>query len=189
MIADFNTDNNFWDTYPDMKSMEPFKSLHKADKSKKKHDSSWMMWAIALVESTGSNWFYLPDKYERVASDHLATPDIDWDLYETHILQFRATQMTQAERSLSDWNLMMAKRDRYLKSKDYHFDEQIDEFDSEGEVIGTTFEKGTAEALDKAFSTTPKMYADYEKIKKVLDEERTIIQNSDNKSLGDQGQI
>lgn len=191
MITQFNTDENFWKLYPDFKVMEPFVTLYTEDKSKEKLISSTIMWGIALAESHESSWYNLNDKYQRIKEDFIKSKDLDWSIYESHIQQFKETQLSQAEKSLTAWNELMSKRDRYLKNQEYYFDEYKMDPNTGDTMYSKTgapiLVKGTAEQLDKAYSTTPKMYSDYDKIKKMLAEEKTIISNSDNESLGDQG--
>lgn len=192
-MANFNTEVSFWEEFSGLKTMEPFADFMSKDKSKDKSGSSKVMWAIALAELHDSDWYNLPDKYNKLQSDFLKKKDHNWLDYEALIAQFKATQLTQAERSLSAWNEMMAKRDKYLKAQDYYFDQYA--VDDNGDNIvsktGRNIEvKGTAEQLDKAYGTTPKMYADYEKIKKSLEQEHAIATtNKGSVSLSDQGLI
>lgn len=191
-MSSYNTDISFWEEFSGLKIMEPFATFRNKDKSKNKVDSSKVMWAIALAELHDSEWYNIPDKYEKLVTDFLKKKDHNWKDYEDLIVQFKAVELTQAERSLTAWNEMMAKRDKYLKSQDYYFDQFLldDNGDNVVSKTGRNVEvKGTAEQLDKAYSTTPKMYADYEKIKKAIEEERSVIMNIDSGSLTDQGLI
>ena len=182
-MANFNTDILFWEEFPE------FTTFRDKDKSRDKRGSSKIMWAIALAERHDSEWYNLPEKYNRLSIDFLKKDNHNWDNYEDLIVQYKEFQLTQAERSLSAWNEMMAKRDKYLKSRDYHFDEVQEEKDDDGVVTGERLVKGTAEQLDKAYSVTPKMYSEYQKIKKTLDEERSTFISAEGSSLTDQGQM
>ena len=189
-MANFDTDLSFWEEFPGLKIMEPFAGFRSKDKSKNKEGSSKLMWAIALAELHTSEWYHLPNKYDKLTTDFLKKKDHNWKDYEDLIEQFKSIQLSQSERSLTAWNEMMVKRDRYLKDQDYYFDQYLLD-DQENNIVSKTGAfitvKGTAEQLDKAYSTTPKMYADYEKIKKVLQEEKSIVSIIDGSSLSDQG--
>jgi hypothetical protein len=191
-MGNYNTDISFWDDNPDLTIMEPFASFRNSDKSKGRQKSSQVMWAITIAESQDSTWYHLPDKYEKLATDFLKDPLHKWSSYEHLIEQYRSTKLTQAQRSLIAWNEMMLKRDRYLKNQDYYFD-QYDVDENGDNVTSRTGAfitvKGTAEQLDKAFSTTPKMYSDYEKIKKMLEEENNTYIAVDGSSLTQQREI
>lgn len=183
-MANYNTENIFWEEYSELKVMEPFATFYEKDTTKSKTGSSKIMWAITLAERHDSEWYNLPDKYAKLASDFLKK-DINWDHYEDLIVQYKSTQITQAERSLSAWNEMMSKRDKYLKKQHYHFDEEQTVINEQGEAV-VKFVKGTAEQLDKAYSVTPKMYAEYEKIRKLLEEEKNTQLAVDGRSLSAQ---
>jgi hypothetical protein len=68
----------------------------------------------------------------------------------------------------------MLKRDKYLKNQDYYFDQYAVDKNGNNILSKTGQEvtvKGTAEQLDRAFGVTPKMYSDFFKIKKDIEEE------------------
>lgn len=192
MITDLDIDKDFWECYPEFKVLAPFKAFYKGDRSKNKNQSSKIMWAIALAESHHSNWYNLGDKYDRLRTDFLGDKNFKWDAYEALIDAFKDTQLTQAEKSLTAWNEQMMKRDRYLKNQEYYFDQYALDENGDNRYSKTgqpVLVRGTAEQLDKAYSATPKMYADYDKIKKAIDEERSVVNNIDGKSLSDMGVI
>ena len=47
-LKNFDLEVNFWKVNPQLKIPEVFSKLYRNDKSKGKHDSSQIMWAIAL---------------------------------------------------------------------------------------------------------------------------------------------
>ena len=52
-------DSNFWDNYPDLLLMDEFSKVYEEDKSKKKEESSLLMWAIDYAnrpDSTNCNY-------------------------------------------------------------------------------------------------------------------------------------
>jgi hypothetical protein len=151
---------NFWDVNPNYKIL--FDEFFESDKTKDKAKSSTIMWAFYLVLHPNSDFYNLPDKRRLVKDKFVKDKAFKWETYSKQESLFKESSLTQAERSLYEWNEYMRKRDEYLKKQDYFFDY----FDKTGKLV-----KGTAEQLDKAYGVTPKMYADYDKIQKSLKEE------------------
>lgn len=165
---------NFWETFSEFRVINEFDQLYKEDKSSKKVRSSNIMWAIAFCLRRESPMYNLPNKWELAARDIIGEKDFDWESVDLVVNTFKQTQMTQAERSLLAWEELMFKRDKYLKGQEYYFDQYM--LDKNGDNVVTktgqfVTVKGTAEQLDKAFGTTPKMYSDFFKIKKEIDDD------------------
>jgi|GEM_PF-3243203 len=171
MIEKWNSSNNFWETFPHFRIIDLFDKFYK--KEKNKTFSSNIMWAIAFCVKRDSPMYNLPNKWELAAKD-IVKKDINWDDYDDIVSMFKQSVLTQAERSLLAWEELMFKRDKYLKTQDYYFDKYATN-DNGDNVLTRTGQfvtiKGTAEQLDKAFSTTPKMYSDFQKIKKEIEED------------------
>ena len=170
---------NFWELNPNFKIL--FDDLYSKDKSKDKVESSKIMWSLYLVLHPSSDFYNLPDKRTLVVEKFLKVNKFKWEDYKKEEDLFKDIGLTQAQRSLFDWNELMKGRMDYLKSQKYYFDY----VDDKGKFI-----KGTAEQLDRAFSATPKMYADYDKIVKSMQEEEYQL-GKGNKilSLTDAGEI
>jgi len=151
---------NFWELNPNFAII--LDEFYDKDKTKYKSKSSTIMWAFYLVYHPKSDFYNLPDKKTLVKDKFLKDSNFKWEDYKEIENVFRNVALTTAERSLVLWNELMEQRMDYLKAQKYYFDY----FDDNGKLI-----KGTAEQLDKAFGATPKMYADYDKIKKSLQEE------------------
>lgn len=151
---------NFWELNPTYTII--FDELYNKDKSKDKKTSSKIMWAFYYLLTPKSEFYNLPDKRELLSNKFIQEKGFKWEDYEKDEYLFKQTALTQAQRSLVDWDEFMRKRDNYLKAQEYYFDY----FDKDGKLV-----KGTAEQLDKAYSVTPKMYSDYDKIIKNLKEE------------------
>lgn len=171
MIEKWNSSNNFWEVFPHFRIIDLFDKFYK--KEKNKTFSSNVMWAIAFCVKRDSPMYNLPNKWELAAKD-IVKKDINWDDYDDIVSMFKQSVLTQAERSLLAWEELMFKRDKYLKTQDYYFDKYATN-DNGDNVLTRTGQfvtiKGTAEQLDKAFSTTPKMYSDFQKIKKEIEED------------------
>jgi len=171
MVEKWNGGNNFWETFPQFRVIDIFNKFY--TKEKDKTFSSNVMWAITFCIKRDSPMYNLPNKWELAARD-IVKKDIDWDKYEDLVAMFKHSVMTQAERSLLAWEELMFKRDKYLKNQDYYFDKYATN-DNGDNIVSRTGQlitiKGTAEQLDRAFSATPKMYSDFEKIKKNIEED------------------
>jgi hypothetical protein len=174
MIDKYYKGNNFWEVFPEFRIIEEFSTLYNEDKSKNHEYSSNLMWAISFCLKKESPMYNLPNKWELAAKDIVFDYKLKWDKYDNIIMVFKQSQMTQAERSLLAWEELMFKRDKYLKEQEYYFDQYLTNKDGDN-VLSKTGQfitvKGTADQLDRAFSTTPRMYSDYYKIKKEIDDD------------------
>jgi hypothetical protein len=193
MIGKYFKGNNFWEVLPEFRILEVFDEFYREDKSKKHEVSSGIMWAIAFCLRKESPMYNLPNRWELAAKDIAGDGSIVWDKYDKIIMAFRESYMTQAERSLLAWEELMGKRDKYLKGQEYYFDQyMVDENGDNvrsktGQLITV---KGTADQLDRAFSTTPKMYSDFYKIKKEIeDDEIKRGRGNKVKSMSDSNEI
>ena len=172
-------DVNFWELNPNYKIL--FDKLYDTDKSKAKIESSRIMWALYLILHPSSEFYNLPDKRNLTKDKFLKNPKFKWEDYKSDEDLFKDVGLTQAQRSLFDWNELMKQRMDYLKSQTYFFDY----IDKQGKLV-----KGTAEQLDRAFSATPKMYADYDKIvTSMKEEEYQMGKGKKILSLTDAGEI
>jgi len=115
----FNIERSFWEEFPQLKHFGPCKDLHNKDKSKKKDNSSMLMWAIHLLCDRNSKLYNLPDKEEVVKRDWLKDETFDLDKYSEVRAFYEETCMTQAERSLLKWNESMRSRDKFLSTQKY----------------------------------------------------------------------
>lgn len=169
----FKGTENFWKINSEYVIV--FEDFYNKDKSKDKEKSSKIMWALYFKLHPDSVFYNLPDKDNVIIERFLKEPKFKWKQYEDIEIEFKNTILTQAERSLYEWDEFMKKRDKYLKNTEYYFDQyKIDEngdniFSKTGNPV---LVKGTAEQLDKALTTTPKIFMDYGKIRKELQEEK-----------------
>lgn len=174
IIERWSPTNNFWKENPDFRVIESFNKFYNNDKSKDKEATSNIMWAIAFCIRRESPMYNLPNKWELAAKDIIKDASFSWDSVEFIINMFKQCSMTQAEKSLLDWEYMMFNRDKVLKNTRYYFDEYKTDKDGNNIMSRTgafITIKGTAEQLDRAFSATPKMYSDFAKIKKEIEED------------------
>ncbi len=166
-------DDNFWQLNPELKIPPSFKRLYDSDKNKDKKNSSALCWAVYLLIDTESKFASLPedDKKELIANDYLKEPKFDWKQLDEAINTYQELVLTPAKRALIGWNNKMMERDKFLRE--------------------TKYEIETCDSLDKMLSNTKKLYDDYQRVIKDLEEEKTKQQNKGNRraSLSDTGEI
>lgn len=167
----FKPDTIFWKVNPQFLATSPFKELYNSDKSRNKKNSSNIMWAISLCYHPESDIYYMSDKENRVF-DMIKDKSFKLDDYFNHIEVFKDMCLSQAQKSLISWEEFMVKRDKFIKTQEYNMDTGLD--------------------LDKMASATAKLYQDYFKIKKEVDEEK--LSNKTGRggkqlSLSDAGEI
>lgn len=181
ITENFNINNNFWEFHPAFKVVEPFKKVFSSDKSRGKKTSSNIMWSIALCYHPKSELFYLNDKEERVF-DMVKDRSFKLEDYYDLIEEFKDATLTQSQKSLVDWDNRMRSRDRFLKDASYSFDT----YNDHGKLV-----KGTADQLDRMAANTAKLYSEYFKIKKELNEDEQEVKGKGGKnlSLSDSGEI
>jgi hypothetical protein len=170
-----NFEDNFWKEFPDLIIPKEFGELYDSDTSKRKVKSSKIMWAIHLHSHPESKLYNLPDKEIVIARDFIKDKAFKWKNYQDHIALYKNVVLTPAERSLQTWDEIMALRDKGLKE---FYKEALEEKDAD-----------TILKLDKALSTTPKMFDDYKRIRESYEEEKTRKKGSRISSLSDSDEI
>jgi len=175
----FKGDENFWELNPQFKII--LKDFYDKDKSVNKTKSSKIMWAFYFRDHPKSDFYYLNDKDITIARDWLKNPRFNWETDIDVEKRFMDSILTQGEKSFVAWNETMKKRDLFMHDQDF----SLDAFDENGKLV-----KGTADQLDKMLANTSKLYQEYFKIKKELEQEE-IKRGKGNKpkSLSDSGEI
>lgn len=159
MINTINPDYNFWELYPDLKYMNPYKDLYKSDKSKSKKDSSVMMWFIALSHAKVSKFRSAPldgpdSRYIVVGTDYCDDPEYytkHVDKLESLIQAFIEHEYTLLERDLLTWEEVLNKRTAFIKLQSYTLE--------------------TYDDLDKMAANTSKIYDTIKKLKDEINKE------------------
>ena len=177
----FDLDNIFWDFNPQFKIVSPFKELFNSDKSRGKKTSSNIMWAISLCYCPDSDLYNLPDKEVRVF-DMVKDKSFKLEDYKEHIELFKDMSLTQAQKSLAAWDDRLRDRDRFLAEQEYHFGYDETYYDTNGEANIKSFRSNVKE-LDEMFARTAKLYQEYFKIKKELEEDDQIKKGRGGKNL------
>jgi hypothetical protein len=186
IVENFNVNNSFWEYNPSFKIASPFKELFNSDKSRGKKNSSNIMWAIALCYHPSSDLYNLPDKEVRVF-DMVKDKSFKLKDYTEYIKEFLDTCLSEAQKSLIAWDNRMKSRDGFLANQEYSFGYEVR--DEEGSLIKV--HKSNVKELDEMMSRTSRIYQEYFKIKKELNEEDQIKKGRGGKnlSLSDAGEI
>lgn len=178
----YNERANFWDLVPEFMVFETFKKFKNTDRSKDKHWSNKVMWSIVMAYDRKSPMYNIPNKLELIAVDILKKPGMKWAEDKTIIPMieiFQNSIMTQAERSLMNWEVNMQKRDNFLAEQDYTLD-RFEEIDGKMKLV-----KGSADQLDKMHAQTAKIYAQLEQIKEDLAIEESKKDGNKADDMGD----
>jgi len=184
ILENYTINANFWESNPEFTLIQPFKQLWKSDKSRGKGTSSNLMWGIAQVFHPKSEMYYLSDAKERVGIDLLGVKEKDVDkFWEDHKYltdAFVDAALSQAEKSLIAWENRMKERDQFLAEQKYTFG-----FTDENGVD----HKDNTKQLDDMLAKTAKIYDEYFKVKKELEEEEFINKKDKPKSSTATGEI
>lgn len=170
-----NFDNSFWKEFPGIQYHSVFNKLYKSDKTRNKDKSSKLMWAIYLLVNPESNLYNDPNKEKTIPETFLKDPNFKWDKYEDLIYAYKDVALTTAEKALQNWNELMEMRDKSLK-------EMYKKALEDGDIAGLA-------GLDKMIANTSKLFADYAKVKKEYEEEKTLKQGKSISSLSDSDEI
>ena len=166
----WNLDENYWILNPMIKAVKAFNNFYEKDKSKKKEESSKLMWAIAMLIDPSDYNIYRnlnqQDRAKLIAEDFLGDVKFNWDHPEIKELTDTYTQfcITVAERQLYNYESKMAEREAFINTTKY----SLDSYDEHGKAL-----KGTADKLDKMMVNTDKIFARLEDIKETISKEAT----------------
>lgn len=182
VLNNFDTEANFWIMNPQLKIV--FDDFYTKDKSKDKTESSKMMWAVALITDSDSKFDNLPqdDKKDLVAKDYLKNPKFKWAIVKDLVSTYENLILTPAKRALKIWNEKVLERAEFLKKTKYN----LGTIGGKGAYVG-----GTADLIDKMMANTKKLYDDYQRVIKDLEEEEMQEIGKGNRvaSLTDSGEI
>ncbi len=194
ILEDFTPSISFWEVCPQLAIVGPSKTVYDEDKSKKKIDSSNLMWFIVLCTDLNSKFYNLPEvgehnKYELLGKDIIG----DKNYYKKYkvkcdeLIEFYIKlQDTPAKRALREWDQKMIERARFIKETPF----TLDSYEYNEDTGKQVKVAGTAETLDKMMGATKKLYDDYERILKSLSETEADVENlgGGKTSLSDEGE-
>lgn len=148
MINTFDTDANFWSLHPDMKVISPFKQIYEDDRSKKKEDSSKMMWFIVLCYDRESKLFKqsIEERHRIIGEDYCGDSKYysKWKIVlDAAIAVYTNIQYTPMQKLMASWDKKLVERAKWLDSLSFEEDD---------------------ERVDKAMERTKKVYDGYKQI-------------------------
>lgn len=130
-IKNYNIENNFWEEFPMLKAITPFKDLYKSDKKRGKVISSKLMWALAsYVDISSANPLSNQsdeDKIALIESDYINVK-FDKVKYKDHISKMRDILLTKEYRALYNLVSKLEQRTKLIEDTDYSI-ENADKLD------------------------------------------------------------
>ena len=186
LLGSLDTELNFWDANPNFTSISLYKTFKQKDKSKKKEDSSRIMWAIALFADKHPENVWKNEneetKKDMLASDVIGNPKFNWDDVQDLVNMYKDKVLTIPEKDLVNFEIKMHERQRFIDSTPF----SLDSFSDSGKLV-----KGTATQLDKMLTETGKVYTQYEELKAKFDksEEEGHVRGGRTESASEDGTI
>lgn len=169
LIKSWNTDLNFWELNPLMKTIGEFKDLFNNDKSKNKVDSSKVMWAIALLIDPNENnvWRNVTEDEKKllIKEDFLEDKKFFWEdpfivkLIEKYIHHC----LTHSEKELLIYEEKLIQRAKFIKETDFTLD-----YYAENDKGTISLKRGTADQLDKMLLNTKKIFDQVKETKAMI---------------------
>ena len=189
VTKNWNTDENYWQMNPIMKTFEIFKKLYLKDKSKGKAHSSLLMWAIALLvdPSEENPWRNLPEDEKKllISGDFLKINNFNWEDSEiVDLISFyEYIGLTKSERHLKQLEEKALERGRFIMQTPY----SLDSFDEETNKII----KGTFNQLDSMLTNSLKVFQQIDQIKVLITKEKIegVGKGGAVESLSEKGQL
>lgn len=163
IIGTFTPEVNFWELYPNLLLLEPFKKFKGRDRTAGGHGerSSKEMWGFAFLYDMGhANYLRsLPEdtRKEWIANDILKQPNYDWNK-EAEVSELMQKLCQPApQRALYDLQKKMDDRMQFIHNTDYSLDSYGITPDGKKFI-----KKGTADQLDKMMINTNKIFEQIE---------------------------
>lgn len=175
ILQSYSPDKNFWEENPQFTTIQPFRGFWKSDRTKGKLHSSNVMWAIALIYHPKSDVYNVDNKEENILPTVLDIKEKDVEVFledkKVLIEAFIDAALSQAQKSLVAWNGRLKSRDGFLANQEYTFG-------YEKEIDGVVYNfKDNTKPLDDMAAKTARLYEEYFKINKELNEEESISRN------------
>jgi len=178
LLKTFDNSVKFWKANPLLTKIEPFKDLYKKDRSFDKHESSTMLWFIAICydQSSDNTLRNIPTEERLILMGNDLYEDEEFYnrnklKLEPYIEAYLALCETPAMKALRLWNNKMLERAKFINDTKYTLE--------------------NAKELDVIMVNTPKLFNDYQRILKDLSEEEDIdsVRGGGEQSLKDKRQI
>lgn len=122
---------NFWEANPQFKLVAPFKFLYEEDKSKKKSDSSTMMWFTVYCYYPLSIFHKLDEdeKHSLIGEDYCGSISYYTEHKSTLdmlIQNFSNMCLSPMQRQLLELEMLLNKRAAFIRQQDYTFENAKD---------------------------------------------------------------
>lgn len=187
----WNTDENYWQLNPIMKTIPKFKVLFDKDKSKNKQKSSKIMWAIALFLDPNEHNVWRntrkEDKTKLIEEDFMKGEDFKFSYPPVIELleEYLDKCITVAQKELINIENKLQERGKFIKETPYKLDSYEETENGYKKV------KGTAEQLDKMLVGTYQIYKQFAQIKKDITEEsnKGSVKGGQTESASEKGLI
>jgi hypothetical protein len=126
---------NFWETYPEVKSISPFKEFRLADKKAANRVSSKYMWAFAAYTDVNSPLYNMPeDERISVIEDDYIGRKFDLRKFEKHISVMRRLLLSKEHVALDNLIKKLEERTKLIQDTEY----TIENADKLDKLIGNT---------------------------------------------------
>ena len=181
MIKTYDTDLNFWQEHPDLKS-KIFAKINKEDRSKNKSKSSLLMWCIAMIFDDESKYYNVPMNGENGKAfivfesfmNNCNYYEENRELVDELGTYYEFLCSTPAKRHLKAIENLLDDRTKYLTDNKYT-------------KLPTVKE---AVELDKLVISTDRLTETYENaVKRLSKEKNSKTKGNVKKSAGDKEQI
>lgn len=173
----FDINVNFWSNNPQVALIEPFRELYENDNNPNKETSSKVAWCC---------WLYSDPNYEnkvyRLPIDQKKStilyyyPEFDFDdeIIKKCLSSYDELLLTPAAKAFKIEEMSLIKRAKFLEESEYSFPTPV--LDANGKQVfiagKPVFNPGTAKDLDMMRKSTAVIVKEYEKAKKVFEEEQ-----------------
>lgn len=157
LLSNYNSLKDFWLENPQLMIHPTIREFYSSDNSKKKIDSSRLMYGISflcdLSEDNKYSNYTMSDRKYLIAEEIFGNKEFDWedDRIKELIEVIDDLCSTPLQRSLKNWKNKLEERDAFLAETPYTLE--------------------NAEKLDKILAQTDKLFSQYERIVKNLSKE------------------
>ncbi len=173
ILNNFDIKANFWQVNPQLKIPAPFNKLYEDDKTKDKHSSSQIMWAIALTTDPSSKFFNitLEDRRTIIARDYLKDIKFDFNAYKECIDFYERMVLTPAQRQLTIWSKKLDEKTELLSR--------------------ITYNESNSELIEKLLISNTKLFGELQRISEALvkEGEDGIVKGGSEESISEKGEI
>lgn len=143
-ILSYDINDNFWDSYPELKNISPFKKFRLKDKKANRSLSSRLMWAFAAyVDMSEKNPLSRLPNDEKIViiEDDFISVKFDIELYAEQIIMFRKLLLSREHSALSNLIQKLDERTELIQKTKY----SIENADKLDKLISNT--KGLLQAI------------------------------------------